>query len=252
MNDTDHKRLSVHTVTSSSVMSWFVLMIYALLLCSTLICSLPVSHLGSEDTDAVHPHQSNWQTFTETSPSCNFPIPPPFSRLLLSATSFCSLSVSVSSFSTSSFIPQSLSLLPFSCPLHLSFHQSSQSGLLCWIRGRLGNMAAVPVHLHPPSCFPAAVFVLWQLVATFWPQRVHSAEYTSAHMQNTLSTQKKWTGKHAETGAATHTHGCTGKHSNRQTCIRRHKHSQYIYYTQTHHSAVLSGQSLFGRRRGGG
>lgn len=80
----------------------------AVLLCSTLTCFLPVSHLGSEDTDAVHPHRSDWQTFTETSSSCNFPVPP-LSRLLLLVTSFCRLSVSVSSFSSSSVIPQSLS-----------------------------------------------------------------------------------------------------------------------------------------------
>lgn len=33
------------------------------------------------------------------------------------------------------------------------------------------------------------------------------------------------------------------------TDISTHTH-KYIYYTQTHHSAVLSGQCLFGRRGG--
>lgn len=66
--------------------------------------------------------------------------------------------------------------------------------------------------------------------------------------QSTLSTHKKKC-KHAETGVETHTHGCTGKHSHRQTCIHRHKHThKYLYYTHTHTplSAVLSGQSLAG------
>lgn len=75
---------------------------------SPLTCSPPVSHLGSEDTDAVHHHRLHQQTFTKTSSSSNFPAPP-LSRLLLLVTYLCRLSVTVSSFSSSSCIPQSLS-----------------------------------------------------------------------------------------------------------------------------------------------
>lgn len=59
-----------------------------------------------------------------------------------------------------------LSSLPhviFTCP----FIGASREDFYAKSRGGLGNMAAVPVHLSPPSCFPAAICVLWQLVATF-------------------------------------------------------------------------------------
>lgn len=71
--------------------------------------------------------------------------------------------------------------------------------------------------------------------------------YIRTHSEHTQHTRKN--GKHAETGAETHTHGCTGKHSRRQTCIHRHKHThKYLCYTHTHTplSAVLSGQTLAG------
>lgn len=158
-----------------------VLLQPALFLCLTLVVRIQMQSILNHPTGKLSPKHLPAVTFSfhyhsaacccRWHPSAVCPSPSPPSRPLLS------------------FL--NLSLLPFSCHLHLSFHQSSQRGLLRWNRGRLGNMAAIPVYLHPPPCFPAAVFVLWQLVATFWPQRVHSAEYASAHMQNALSTHKK-------------------------------------------------------------
>lgn len=96
-------------------------------LCSPLIFSPPLAHLGCEDTDAVHPHQSHWQTFTETSSRSVTILPVgALSRLLLSAISLRCLSISASSFLLPSISLSSLSHVP----LHLSFGCSSQGGLL--------------------------------------------------------------------------------------------------------------------------
>lgn len=125
-------------------------------------------------------------------------------------------------------------------------------------------MAAVPVHLHPPSCFPAAVLVLRQQVATFWPWRVHCSEYISAQARGTCSshTHAKENGKHLQTSKEMYSHGCTGNHShiqtdththdytNTHTRMHAHIHAQIHLPTHIHHFAALSGQISVWQERG--
>lgn len=126
MRETDHKALTIqlleNLIQSWSTFSHPVLSCHDSFVSSTLTCSPPISHLSSEDTDAVHPHQSDWQTFNKTFSSLNFPVPP-LSFLLLLVTSFCLLSVSVSP-PHPLLSSLNLSLLLLSCPLHLSFQRT--------------------------------------------------------------------------------------------------------------------------------
>lgn len=69
------------------------------LICCSVTCSLAWSHLCSEDTDAIHPHQSSQQSFTKYIP---------FATLQLHPASFCLLSIPVSSFSSSPVNSQTL------------------------------------------------------------------------------------------------------------------------------------------------
>lgn len=114
---------------------------------STVACSVPMSHLGSEDTDAIHPHQFDWQTFTKTSRGSNFPVPP-IRCLLLLVACFSRLSVSVS------FLPFIVQFLspPFlvSSPPVLSSEQPHRTSLLKQ-RPNRKHGKSVPMHLDPPS-----------------------------------------------------------------------------------------------------
>lgn len=96
---------------------------------SPLTCSPPVSHLGSEDTDAVHHHQLHQENFHQNifqlqlSRSTTQPLVavgdislPSVRHCLLLLILFTHPSISLSSLS--------------SHPLHLSVHQSDQRGLL--------------------------------------------------------------------------------------------------------------------------
>lgn len=114
-------------------------------------------------------------------------------------------------------------LLPFSHPLQLFFHQKPDF----WLTERLGNTATVTALLYPPSGFLASVFILWQLVATFWPQKVHGSEYTSTHIH---APSLRWTNQLTLTHSDVYAQ--TKAHTNRNTC------------TTTMTPAVLPGPSL--------
>lgn len=220
---------------------------------STVACSVPVSHLGSEDTDAIHPHQFDWQTFTKTSRGSNFPVPP-IRCLLLLVACFSRLSVSVSSFP---FIVQFLSP-PFlvSSPPVLSSEQPDRTSLLKQ-RPNRKHGESVPMHLDPPSWFPAAFFVLWQLVATFWTRRVHGSEYISARMQNT---QHTYTRKHTQKKAAnvwrqpqkrTHMDAQANTHTDRRVCTDISAYTNRFTHTHTTLCFFLSGQVSVWQKWGG-
>lgn len=114
------------TVASKCIESWFNTPPCLLYFLHQILVLM--SHLCSEDTDAVHPHWSNCQTFIKESSKATFQLlhsvacccrwhPSPGWLLLPVRSPLCLSSL--------------ISLLPLSCDLHLSFHQSNHNEPLC-------------------------------------------------------------------------------------------------------------------------
>lgn len=114
---------------------------------------LACSHLCCEDTDAIHPHQSNQQSFTSYSPFASF-------QLHLTTACCCRWHPSASCPPLSPpshhlLSTPKLSPLPFSHPLYLCY-RPKKNNIILWllqVKCRLRSMATCLTRLHLPSVF---------------------------------------------------------------------------------------------------
>lgn len=208
---------------------------------TTLIWVWPVhvSHLSSEDTDAVHPHQSSGQTFNKTFSRSIFLILP-LSHLLLFIASFLPSSFGVVLFFSSQFLsPPSLRSsppVPSSTPLEWTAETKTRPTRKIWHLSQCKSTRSPVSQLL--SSFEGSWFPHFDLAEWLRNIYIFTYKYICVRTRTTLASERAASGDRCR-----NTHMDEQVNTQRQTCAHWHKHAQkFICYTQTTlHCFIRSG-----------